>query len=91
MVPPHPHTLTPSQLNLSHNLLQVLQLQYLSLPSLEKLSVAHNHIQCIQDDNKVRKIYGLSKCRLMILTTMHFVIVFIMVAQLTLSVPFQQS
>ena len=43
----------PLQLTLSYNKLQVLSLQYLCLPSLEKLNISHNQIHTIQDDRKV--------------------------------------
>ena len=42
------------QLNLSHNLIQVLEVSFLCIPTLEKLNLAHNAISKIIDGKKVR-------------------------------------
>ena len=51
--PPVSTHLLSQQLNLSYNRLQVLNLQNLCLPNLEKLNVSHNKIHTIQDNRKV--------------------------------------
>ena len=57
-----PPSLLPSfplspQLNLSHNTIQLLEVQFLCLPSLQKLNLAHNAIKKIIDGKNVYDLH----------------------------------